>query len=77
MGFSDDDVANGGSDRLIDATIAWGDEAAIRKRIDLHWQAGADHVCVQALGEAADGRGATPPDEKLLALLAPGVAGEK
>lgn len=73
MGFSDADVANGGSDRLIDATIAWGDETAIRKRIDQHWQAGADHVCVQALGEAADGRGAAPSDEKLLALLAPGA----
>lgn len=65
MGFSDDDIAGGGSDRLIDATIAWGDERAIRDRIDLHWQAGADHVCVQSLGDAQ-----APADDALLALLA-------
>ncbi len=29
--------------------IAWGDEGAIRKRIEEHWQAGADHVCVQPI----------------------------
>jgi len=65
LGFSDPDFAGGGSDRLIDAVVTWGDEKAIRKRIDEHWQAGADHVCVQAIG--ADGR----PDERLLSLLAP------
>jgi probable F420-dependent oxidoreductase len=65
LGFSDPDFAGGGSDRLIDAVVAWGDEKAIRKRIDEHWQAGADHVCVQAIG--AGGR----PDERLLSMLAP------
>jgi probable F420-dependent oxidoreductase len=65
LGFSDPDFAGGGSDRLIDAVVAWGDEKAIRKRIDEHWQAGADHVCVQAIG--ASGR----PDERLLSVLAP------
>ena len=65
LGFSDPDFAGGGSDRLIDAVVAWGDEKAIRKRIDAHWQAGADHVCVQAIG--AGGR----PDERLLQMLAP------
>jgi probable F420-dependent oxidoreductase len=65
LGFSDPDFAGGGSDRLIDAVVAWGDEKAIRKRIDEHWQAGADHVCVQAIG--AGGR----PDERLLSALAP------
>ncbi|MGO9931958.1 MAG: TIGR03620 family F420-dependent LLM class oxidoreductase [Steroidobacteraceae bacterium] len=65
MGFGDDDFAGGGSDRLVDAVIVWGDEKAIRARIDQHWQAGADHVCVQAIGQ-------TPlPDEHLLGLLAP------
>ena len=66
LGFTDTDFAGGGSDRLIDSVIAWGDETAIRKRIDAHWQAGADHVCVQAIG--ADGL----PDERLLELLAAG-----
>jgi probable F420-dependent oxidoreductase len=64
LGFTDTDFAGGGSDRLIDSIVAWGDETAIRKRIEAHWQAGADHVCVQAIG--ADGL----PDERLLALLA-------
>jgi probable F420-dependent oxidoreductase len=65
LGFTDTDFAAGGSDRLIDAVIAWGDEKAIRARIQEHWQAGADHVCVQAIGH----EGGT--DERLLALLAP------
>jgi probable F420-dependent oxidoreductase len=65
LGFTDADFAGGGSDRLVDALIVWGDEKAIRKRIDEHWQAGADHVCVQAIGQTA------LPDERLLGLLAP------
>jgi probable F420-dependent oxidoreductase len=65
LGFTDPDFAGGGSDRLIDAIIAWGDENAIRARIQEHWQAGADHVCVQAVGPTLQS------DERLLALLAP------
>ncbi len=65
LGFSDTDFAGGGSDRLVDAVIAWGDESAIRARIEEHWQAGADHVCVQAIGASG------LPDERLLDLLAP------
>jgi probable F420-dependent oxidoreductase len=65
LGFTDPDFAGGGSDRLIDAIIAWGDEKAIRARIQEHWQAGADQVCVQAVGPTL------LPDERLLALLAP------
>jgi probable F420-dependent oxidoreductase len=49
MGFADADFANGGSNRLIDDTVAWGNRAAIIKRILQHWEAGADHVCVQAI----------------------------
>jgi probable F420-dependent oxidoreductase len=48
-GFTDDDIANGGSDRLVDALIGWGDEAAIAARVQQHRDAGADHVCVQVL----------------------------
>jgi probable F420-dependent oxidoreductase len=65
LGFTDPDFAGGGSDRLIDAVVVWGDEKAIRGRIQEHWQAGADHVCVQAIGPKL------LPDERLLALLAP------
>lgn len=49
-GFSDDDVTGGGSDRLVDAVVAWGDEDAIARRVREHRDAGADHVCVQVLG---------------------------
>ena len=69
MGFAADDLDNGGSDRLIDAIVAWGDEKAIRGRIQQHWDAGADHVCIQPLRR---GTAMTPDDEKVLALLAPG-----
>ena len=47
-GFTEDDLGSV-SDRLFDAIIAWGDEDAILRRVNEHKQAGADHVCVQAL----------------------------
>lgn len=49
LGFTDDDVANGGSDRLVDAIVAWGNLDAIQRRIKAHHDAGADHVCLQVL----------------------------
>lgn len=51
LGFSDNDVADGGSNRLVDAIVAWGDVEAIRRRIEEHHGAGADHVCLQVLDE--------------------------
>jgi probable F420-dependent oxidoreductase len=69
FGFGDEDFANDGSDRLVDALIAWGDERAIRARIDAHFEAGADHVCIQPL--RPDGQ--PGPDLKLLEMLAPGA----
>jgi probable F420-dependent oxidoreductase len=50
LGFGDDDFKDGGSDRLVDAIVAWGDESAVVKRVRAHHDAGADHVCVQVLG---------------------------
>ncbi len=47
-GFTEDDVSSV-SDRLFDAIIAWGDEDAIKRRVDEHHAAGADHVCVQVI----------------------------
>jgi probable F420-dependent oxidoreductase len=47
-GFSEDDVTQV-SDRLFNAIVAWGDEAAIMRRVAEHHAAGADHVCVQVL----------------------------
>ena len=51
LGFGDDDFADGGSDRLIDALVAWGDEETIARRLAEHKAAGADHVCIQVLSD--------------------------
>ena len=52
LGFTDDEIADNGSDRLIDALVAWGDEATIAKRVQEHRDAGASHVCVQVLTDS-------------------------
>ncbi|MCU1415452.1 MAG: class F420-dependent oxidoreductase [Microbacteriaceae bacterium] len=49
LGFGDDDLIPGGSDRLIDATVAWGSLDDISRRVHEHWAAGADHVALQVL----------------------------
>ncbi len=49
FGIADDDIAEGGSDRLVDTVVAWGDADAIRARVQQHLDAGADHVAVQVL----------------------------
>jgi probable F420-dependent oxidoreductase len=49
LGWDDDDLGGGGSDKLVDAVVAWGDEAAIAARVAEHHAAGADHVCVQVI----------------------------
>lgn len=48
LGFTEEDLTSV-SDRVFDALLAWGDEDTIRRRVDEHRQAGADHVCVQVL----------------------------
>jgi probable F420-dependent oxidoreductase len=48
-GFAEADVAGSGSDHLVDAIVAWGDEQAIARRVQEHVAAGADHVCIQVL----------------------------
>jgi probable F420-dependent oxidoreductase len=50
-GFSEADIANGGSDRLIDAIIPQGSAEQIAEVVRAHFEAGADHVCLQPLGE--------------------------
>lgn len=54
LGLTDEDFAGGGSDRLVDATVAWGDEDAIRRRVAEHHSAGADHVCIQVVPSSYD-----------------------
>lgn len=67
FGFGDADFENGGSDRLVDTLIAWGDESTIRARVEAHFEAGADHVCIQPL--RADGK--PGPDIAALEALRP------
>ena len=50
LGFTEEDLAEGGSDRRVDATVAWGDPATVAARISEHHRAGADHVAVHVLG---------------------------
>jgi probable F420-dependent oxidoreductase len=51
LGFAASDFDNGGSDRLVDAIVAWGDMDVVRHRVRAHHDAGANHVCLQVLGE--------------------------
>lgn len=52
LGFTDEDVRKPGSDRLIDALVAYGSPDAIARRLNEHLDAGADHVAVQVLGSS-------------------------
>jgi probable F420-dependent oxidoreductase len=75
LGFTEDDIANGGSDRLIDGLIAWGDEETIAARVKAHHDAGAEHVCIQVLTPL--GQGLSAPIEqwrRLAPALLPGNA---
>jgi probable F420-dependent oxidoreductase len=49
FGLTDEDFADGGSDRFVDAVVAWGGGAAVKQRVQEHFDAGADHVCIQLL----------------------------
>ncbi|HUQ42161.1 MAG TPA: TIGR03620 family F420-dependent LLM class oxidoreductase [Candidatus Limnocylindrales bacterium] len=49
IGWADADIANGGSDALVDAIVVWGHAGAIRKRADDHLARGADHVAIQVI----------------------------
>ncbi len=51
FGFGDDDIDHGGSDRLIDAVIPWGDAETVAAAVRAHHDAGADHVCIQVVSD--------------------------
>lgn len=51
LGYGDEDLDNGGSDRLVDAIVAWGDLDQIVERVRAHREAGADSVCVQVISD--------------------------
>jgi probable F420-dependent oxidoreductase len=58
LGYGDADLKDAGSDRLVDAIVAWGDLTTICDRVRQHESAGATHVCVQVL----------PPDPQALPM---------
>lgn len=68
LGFTDAELSGRGSDRFLDAMVAWGTAEAIRARLKAHVDAGATHVCIQPLHP--DGTAA--PDWDALEALAPG-----
>jgi probable F420-dependent oxidoreductase len=49
VGFGPEERAEGGSDRMVDAVVAWGGPQQIAERVRAHLDAGADHVCLQVL----------------------------
>lgn len=67
LGFDDSDFSDGGSDRLVDALVAWGDEQTLADRVRAHRDAGASHVCIQPLHP----EGKPLPDLRVLEALAP------
>lgn len=54
LGYSEEDFADGGSDRLTDAIVAWGSPETVAKRVGAHLDAGADHVAIQPLSPEPD-----------------------
>jgi probable F420-dependent oxidoreductase len=60
-GLTDDDFTGEGSDRWVDTLVVWGDDETVRKGVDAHFEAGADHVAIQAL--AAPGSSGLPRAE--------------
>jgi probable F420-dependent oxidoreductase len=67
LGWKDEDFANGCSDALVDAIVAWGSETKIRDRIDAHLKAGATHVCILPVKVDSE----SLPDERAMEALAP------
>lgn len=65
LGFGDEDFTGGGSDRLIDTLVGWGDQGALRSRLEAYRDAGADRVIVMPFDAVRDDGG------DALSLLAP------
>lgn len=53
-GFTEAELADGGSDRFIDSMVLWGDAATIKKGLRAHFEAGATHVCLQPVHADGD-----------------------
>ena len=73
-GFTEDDLAGGGSDRLVDALFAWGDEERVRARVDDFLAAGADHVALQLIDDRSSGALPREGWRRLAEVVLPGRA---
>jgi probable F420-dependent oxidoreductase len=75
LGIPGEELEGAGSDGVVDALVAWGDEAAIAARILEHLEAGADHVVLQPLGAAPGAGQAIEQFTRLATVLAtPGIS---
>jgi probable F420-dependent oxidoreductase len=72
MGYSEEELANGGSDRFVDDLVFWGDPDTIVEKLQAHVKAGADHVGIQVLVDA--GQSAMPQWRALGEALLPQTA---
>jgi probable F420-dependent oxidoreductase len=70
LGYSEEEIANGGSDRIVDDLVFWGDLDAIVEKLQGHVDAGADHVALQVIG-VPEGETAMPHWRTLADALAP------
>lgn len=66
LGFTEAELANGGSDRFIDAMCLWGGKAKVQAGLRAHFAAGATHVCIQPVHEDGD----TAARDRILTELA-------
>jgi len=71
LGFSDEDLANGVSDRLVDALLAWGTEEKLRDALEAQFKAGADHIVILPLAVGDTAKGVPLIDERTFEALAP------
>ncbi len=67
LGFTEDEIERR-DDRFVDAVVVWGDEDSVRAGVQAHYDAGADHVCVQPLLST---EGALTLDWNALEVLSP------
>ncbi|MFI6359963.1 hypothetical protein ACIBJF_47110 [Streptomyces sp. NPDC050743] len=70
LGYSDDDLSGGGSDRFVDNLVFWGDPDTVVRKLHGHVEAGADHVAVQVIG-VEPGESALPQWRLLADALLP------
>ncbi|MCP3785014.1 LLM class flavin-dependent oxidoreductase [Micromonospora sp. A3M-1-15] len=71
LGFDEEDLVPGGSDRLIDALVAWGDLDDVADRVQAHLDAGADHLTLPVLRPDTDSAGLPLRQWRELAALLP------